>query len=436
MRRVAKAIKKSPWIPQVPTIKQLEFLASPANEKLYGGAAGGGKSSALLMDAALGVESGDYAAILFRRTYSDLALPGAIMDRSKEWWSGTAAKWNDNEKTWTFPSGAKIAFGYLAAENDKYRYQSAEFQYIGFDELTQFAFSVYSYMRSRLRRTVDSKVALRMGNASNPGGIGHEWVYEEFIQGVVPERLFIPARLRDNPHLRTEEYEQTLSGLDPVTRDQLLKGLWVQDESSHPFKREWWRGKNRFLAGLEGAGTPAVIGRWISWDTALKDKESSAYNVAVVLELLADYRVRVRFVWREKLVFPELVPEIGRLAREWDYDGKLRGVVIEDKSSGTTAFQTIGAGADKWLKGMLVLFTPNSSKEERWSQSAVWCKRDCVEFPYPSEDALFLGDFEGELFGVPDSQFKDQADAFSQGVIYLEHLIAEGYRARLALDAA
>ena len=79
-----------------------------------------------------------YAALLFRRTYADLALPGALMDRAHDWLAGTAACWHAHDHYWSFPSGASLSFGYLESANDKYRYQSAEFAYIGFDELTQF----------------------------------------------------------------------------------------------------------------------------------------------------------------------------------------------------------------------------------------------------------------------------------------------------------
>ena len=80
-----------------------------------------------------------YRALLFRRTYADLTLPGALMDRAHDWLGGTAARWNAHDHIWSFPSGASLTFGYLESENDKYRYQSSELQYIGFDELTQFA---------------------------------------------------------------------------------------------------------------------------------------------------------------------------------------------------------------------------------------------------------------------------------------------------------
>ena len=79
-----------------------------------------------------------YRALLFRRTFADLNLPGALMDRARDWLGGTPARWNAHDHVWTFPSGASLTFGYLETERDKYRYQSSELQYIGFDELTQF----------------------------------------------------------------------------------------------------------------------------------------------------------------------------------------------------------------------------------------------------------------------------------------------------------
>src|SRR5438105_15864341 len=88
--------------------KQVAFLLLPVKEAFYGGAAGGGKSDALLAAALQYVEIPGYAAILFRRTYADLALPGALMDRSHAWLKGTDVKWKNDTKTWSFPSGATL----------------------------------------------------------------------------------------------------------------------------------------------------------------------------------------------------------------------------------------------------------------------------------------------------------------------------------------
>src|SRR5262249_29331733 len=128
----------NPWFKQKPTQKQAEFLRQTAREGLYGGAAGGGKRTSILMNALQFVEEPGYAALLLRRTLSDLNLPGALMDRAAAWLAGTPAIWSDKDKTWRFPRGATVTFGYLDTMNDKYRYQSSEFQFIGFDELTQF----------------------------------------------------------------------------------------------------------------------------------------------------------------------------------------------------------------------------------------------------------------------------------------------------------
>lgn len=182
-----------------------------------------------------------YHALLFRRTYADLALPGALMDRAHEWLDDTEAQWNEKEKTWTFPSGATLTFGYLEHEKDKYRYQSAEFQFIGFDELTQFSESQYEYLFSRLRRPEGYPVPLRMRSATNPGGVGHEWVRQRFlVEGEKHGRVFIPAKLEDNPYLDRESYERSLERLDLVTRAQLRDGNWDIGPGGNKFRREWF----------------------------------------------------------------------------------------------------------------------------------------------------------------------------------------------------
>lgn len=223
---------------QAPTEPQLEFLLADAREVLYGGAAGGGKSSALLMAALQYVDTPGYAAIIFRRTYADLSKPGALMDRAREWLSGTDAVFNEQKHMWRFPSGATLSFGHLEAEKDKYDYQGAEFQFIGFDELTQFQETQYRYLFSRLRRLKSTKVPLRMRASSNPGGAGHAWVFRRFFTEAQPKRCFIPAKLEDNPHLDREAYEESLNELDPVTRRQLRNGDWEVREAGEYFKRE------------------------------------------------------------------------------------------------------------------------------------------------------------------------------------------------------
>jgi len=234
--------KLTKYITHRPTPKQRLFLLlHNYREAFYGGAAGGGKSDSLLMAALQYVDVPGYAALLLRRTYADLSLPGALMDRADQWLQGTDAHWNGQEKTWTFPSGATVTFGYLENEKDKYRYQGSELQFVGFDELTQFSESQYRYLFSRLRRLKNSEVPIRMRAASNPGGLGHEWVKQRFIvEGKKNGRVFVPARLVDNPHLDQVEYRQSLEALDAVTRAQLLAGDWDAKTGGLMFKREWF----------------------------------------------------------------------------------------------------------------------------------------------------------------------------------------------------
>lgn len=237
-----------PYCPQIPEPKQDLFLSLNCEEALFGGAAGPGKSSALLMAALQYVEVPGYSAIMFRRTYKDLAHPGALMDRLGEWLRPTAARWNEQKKQWRFPSGAVIEFGHLEHETDKFEYQSAEFHAVFFDELSQFSESQYTYLFSRLRRLEGSLLPIRMRAATNPGA---QWVKTRFeidmrrdepVQVTADgERVFVPAKLDDNSKVDRAQYRRTMGRLDPITRLQLLEGDWDARPEGKLFKREWFR---------------------------------------------------------------------------------------------------------------------------------------------------------------------------------------------------
>lgn len=210
---------------------------------MYGGAAGGGKSSSLLSASLQFVHTTEnYSALLLRKTYSDLTQPGALIPRSFAWLGSTDAQWKGAEHSWTFPkTGSVLKFGYLDTALDIYQYQSSEYQFIGFDEASQFRENDYRYLFSRLRKPMTMNVPLRMRSASNPGGIGHEWVKRRFItEGKQNGRWFIPATLDDNPHIDRQAYIQSLSNLDPVTRAQLLRGDWSARQGGRIFRREWF----------------------------------------------------------------------------------------------------------------------------------------------------------------------------------------------------
>lgn len=227
-------------------MKQGVFLVAEQREVLFGGAAGPGKSDAILMGALDYVDQPTYNAVLFRRTYPQ--LEGTLIERSRQWLHGTSATYNEQEHLWRFPSGARLKFAHMASENDRFDYQSAEFQYIGFDELTQFTEKQYKYLISRLRRTVEQRdIPLRVRSGSNPGGEGHDWVNSRFVErdGLGPdddpnEILFVPALLSDNPFIDQDQYVKALGVLDPVTKAQLLRGDWTARFSAGFLRPEWF----------------------------------------------------------------------------------------------------------------------------------------------------------------------------------------------------
>lgn len=218
------------WCPHRPHPKQQAFLSLDGLEALYGGAAGGGKSDALLMAALQYVDVPGYAALILRRTFKDLMRSDAIMARADEWLRDTRAVWKPETKTWHFPSGATLSFGYFDTVRDRDAYQGGAWQFVAFDETTQFPEAWYLYLFSRLRKTTQ-KVPLRMRSASNPGGIGHDWVYRRFVEPGSPERPFVPARLDDNPSTDGASYREALGKLDEATRRQLLDGVWINDST-------------------------------------------------------------------------------------------------------------------------------------------------------------------------------------------------------------
>lgn len=212
------------------------------------------------------VEQPSYAALLLRKSFADLSQPDALIPRSMQWLGGKA-KWSSQRHEWTFPSNATLRFGYLDVASDIYQYQSSAFQFIGWDELTQFSEPSYRYLFSRLRRNVSTgNIPLRMRGATNPGGRGATWVKQRFlVEGRSHGRYFVPAKLDDNPYLDRESYINSLMQLDPVTRKQLLDGDWSVRSEGSLFDRAWFEIVDR---------APEELNRWVRfWDLAATEPE-------------------------------------------------------------------------------------------------------------------------------------------------------------------
>jgi len=262
---------KGDWIPNAGP--QTRFLSLTCFEALYGGSAGGGKSESLLIDAIRHVGRGHgtaYKALLLRREFPELEK--SLILRSHEIYPRLGGLYGEMKKCWRFPGGERVYFGHLQYEHDVQQYQSAEFQFVGFDEATQFTAYQYTYLISRLRSACG--IPLRLRGATNPGGPGHEWAFKRFAPWLDPEctvtakpgevlhftrdddgaehvvpkgtpgslgRTFVPARLGDNPYLDGTEYSRGLMELDPLTRAQLKDGDWLAKPSAGMyFQRAWF----------------------------------------------------------------------------------------------------------------------------------------------------------------------------------------------------
>ena len=236
---------------------QEEFLSAGERDVLYGGAAGGGKSFALLADPLRYCHNPNHRGLLLRRTLDELT---ELIDKSRQLYPKAfpGAKFRESKSTWVFPSGATIWFTYLDKDKDVTRFQGQAFNWIGIDEITQYPTPyVWDYLRSRLRTTdAELQQHLYMRCTANPGGVGGWWVKKTYIDGVEPNksfpafdietrkeflwppghekagqplflRKFVPARLTDNPYLMADgQYEAMLRSLPEVERRRLLEGDW------------------------------------------------------------------------------------------------------------------------------------------------------------------------------------------------------------------
>jgi len=221
---------------------QEDFLAASETDVLYGGAAGGGKSYAMLVDPLRYAHRAAHRALIIRRSMPELR---ELIDKSRELYPKAfpGCKYREVEKLWNFPSGAKIEFGFLERDADVYRYQGQAYSWIGFDEITHLPteFS-WNYLASRLR-TTDPEIIPYMRCTANPGGVGAHWVKKRYVDAEIPntsfigqdglQRKFIPARLEDNPYLALDgRYEKMLKALPPTQRRQLLEGNWDVNEGA------------------------------------------------------------------------------------------------------------------------------------------------------------------------------------------------------------
>jgi len=387
------------YSPHKPWPKQQLFLDVEHTEAFFGGAAAGGKSDTLLMAGLEYVHLPNYSALILRKDFSRLSLPGSIMDRAKAWLYNTDAEWNEQRKTFRFPTGAVLQFGYIDSPDDRFRYASSEFQFIGWDELTEFALpdsdangdasdsNPYLFLFSRLRKTADNPIPLRVRSASNPGNQGHSYVKKRFVtpeaeadmkanepkdiyrnQTATGEVVFVPSKIRDNPAIIEEEYDQQLSHLPPVTRERLKNGDWSISVAGL-IRFDWLRYyemRGQIINLLDANGTTIAhfdereCRRFATIDTAgtAEDKAKQSKGKSASWSVMGIWdrppgkygnKLILRHVWRAQVGFTDLLKGIVNTYNDWRpnqvlIENKHFGPAVWDSLKGKMSIQTIDPG--------------------------------------------------------------------------------------------
>jgi hypothetical protein len=336
---------------------QEDFLAASEQEVLYGGAAGGGKSYAVLADAIRDMQHPQFRGLIVRRSLDELR---ELIQKSQELYPkifGKNITWSESRKEWSYLGGGRLWFSYLEKDQDVLRYVGQAFSYIAFDELTQWPTPYcYNFMRSRLRTTSpDLKTYIRA--TTNPGGPGMAWVKKMFVDPapwgksfwatdidtgetmVYPEsvfnaitkkyephpkaglplfkRKFIPARLYDNPYLTmTDGYEANLLSLPEIERKRLLEGDW--DAYDGAAFTEW----NRALHVVEPFDIPTNWRKFRSCDYGY-----GSYAAVLWFAIDPDDRLYVyRELYVSKMLAVDLADEVRWLERD---DGRISYGVLD-----------------------------------------------------------------------------------------------------------
>jgi hypothetical protein len=239
-------------------------------EVFLGGAAGPGKTDVILMKPLYCIDFQRFRGVIFRRTFPELE---EIIDRTKNWYPLYGGEYSESKSRWRFPSGAIIKLSHMQHEDDKYRHQGKEYQYIGFDEATKFTPTQYLYLFSRARST-DPRIPIQIYAASNPGGIGHQFIKDRFKIGLGEHgqtiydeksgfsRIFIPGLLDDNPSLTVNDptYIQRLDMLPEIERMRLRFGVW------DAFEGQVFQELNKNIHGCEPFDIPPEWERFRSFD--------------------------------------------------------------------------------------------------------------------------------------------------------------------------
>ena len=353
------------------TKKQQKFIDSEAFETLFGGAAGGGKSYGQLVDALLyALKYKKSKQIIFRSTFADLEK--SLIRVSLEVYPLSIADYNSSKHTWKFQNGSIIDFGYIQYEKDVYQYQSAEYDVIRFDELTHFTEFMYTYMISRCRGA--NPYPKRIKSSTNPGGVGHSWVKERFVDigepntvhtckletGQEVTRIFIPSLVTDNKFMLDydPDYIKRLDALPEKERKALKYGDWdIYDGMFFPeFKRR--------IHVIEPFQIPDTWNRYIAMDYGL--------DMFAVLFIAVDTKGKA-YVYNEihksNLIVSEARQTLKSIMRQYKYKFIYAPPDLWNRNRDTGK-----STAELFLEGSIHLTKASNNRIAGWLNVKEWLK--------------------------------------------------------------
>ncbi len=395
-------------------------------------------SDALLMAALQYVDIPGYNAILIRDTYANLVKPEGLLYRAHEWLAGTDAHWDGDSRSYVFPSGATLSFGYLDGPRDHLNYQGPAYTFVGIDEMVNIKQHQAEYMFSRLRKKdkkaylIDlkklpqykdlpeeillalqkayAKIPIRFRGTANPPSRQQlatgKWVKDKYVDKKSRDKstIFIPAGIKDNPSLNETEYRKSLDRLDPITRKQIMDGDWNINVSGRIISRAWFKIVDIFPEDQ-------IVKKVRFWDLAateenVEENNDPCYTAGVKMGLTKDNQyiiINITRFRKKPLGVEQMIRQVA------DIDTTKVPIHMEHEG-GSGGKNTI----DHYRRNILREFVfggdlPKGSKIERASPFASQAEAGNVLLL----NGAWVEDFLDEADVFPDGKFKDQIDACS-----------------------